>query len=476
MRTVFVIDDDHLMREVLSRVIEKSGYRVRGFQSPLQALPLMDSAYPDAVVSDVQMPGMTGVDFAREVRDRGIAVPVILVTADPSADLETRARDAAVSDVFEKPIRDVARFSAAVDRAVSAREDEEGKAGLDRLRMSFLTGLAHELRTPLTAIKLALDNLYAARTADLLPPGDLRSSEGRLLAIGQRNLDRIVRLVEGQLDLLQITLGDVSVSRRLVSIRDLVERAVADTKPAVRRHVEFGPGDTGSQIFIFTDPDRLRAVIRHLLEGPRADEARPVSMGCDLVDGSRSIEIDLQNLRDPLEGRGETFESRAFHRIVASLSGEIGLPPSGGEPRVSLRFPVLPRFDAREDFTVPLTSLREAAMLSGRSVAVLKCALKDHRRNGSCFSPGERSFFQRAAAALSEGDALIRARSEGSYYLVLVERSPEEVARITEFLRTDGSIPPDAAVEVEETALSTLSGEEHDARVRSVVEVVEEVR
>jgi len=475
MRTVFVIDDDHLMREVLSRVIEKSGYRVRGFQSPLQALPLMDSAYPDAVVSDVQMPGMTGIDFAREVRDRGIAVPVILVTADPSANLEARARDFAVSDVFEKPIRDVARFSAAVDRVVSAREDEEGRAGLDRLRMSFLTGLAHELRTPLTAMKLALDSLLAARTADLFPSDALRSGEGRLLAIGQRNLDRIVRLVEGQLDLFQITLGDVSGSRRLVSIQDLVERAVADTQPAVRRHVQFDPDETGDPIFMFTDSDRLRAVIRHLLEGPRADEACPVRIGYSLVDGSRVIEIGLQNLRDPFEGRGETFESRAFRRIVASFDGEIGLASSASEPRMSLRLPVLPRFDAREDFTVPLTSLREAAMLSGRTIAVLKCALKDHRPSGSCFSPGERSFFQRASAALSEGDTLIRARSEGSYYLLLVERSPEEISRIAEFLRTDGSTPAEAACEVEETLLSTLSGEEPKAGIRSVVEDVEQV-
>jgi len=486
MRSVFVIDDDHLMREVLSRFLEKGGFRVRAFQSPLHALPLMDSAYPDAVVSDVQMPGMNGVDLAREVRRRGIHVPVILVTATPSADIEERARELAVSDVFEKPIRDAGQFVAAVELAVSRREDDEREAGLDRLRMSFLAGLAHELRTPLTAMKLALDNLFAAQTAVSTAGGPhsaadgLRSTEGRLLAIGQRNLDRIIRLVEGQLDLLQITLGDVSVARRLVSIRDLIERAVADTQPLVRRRVELGSPASDDRIFVFTDPDRLRAVVRHLIEAGPADEGRPIAVDYRLVSDARGVELRLQNLRGPIGGGGETFESRAFHRIVASLCGEIRSSAPENETGVVLRLPVVPRFDAREDFMGPLTSLREAAMLSGRSVTVLRCAIRVPDRNGSCFSPRERSFFQRSAAVLSEGDALLRARTPGVYYLILVERDPDEIARVTEFLRTqqDEARGSDAEVEieVEETVLDTLSVEFRSTGIRAVVEEAEPVR
>ena len=490
MRSVFVIDDDHLMREVLSRFLEKGGFRVRAFQSPLHALPLMDSAYPDAVVSDVQMPGMNGVDLAREVRRRGIAVPVILVTASPSSDLEERARELAVSDVFEKPIRDAGRFVAAVDLAVSRREDDERQTGLDRLRMSFLAGLAHELRTPLTAMKLALDNLFAAHTVDSpvaermgAAADGMRSTEGRLLAIGQRNLDRIIRLVEGQLDLLQITLGDVSVARRLVSIRDLIERAVADSQPVVRRRVQLAPRANDDRLFVFTDPDRLRTVIRHLLESGPANGSRPVELEYGALDAEGTVELRMRNLKDPAAGGGETFESRAFNRIVASLCGEIrSSTPEGeapeGEAAVTLRLPVVPRFDAREDFTVPLTSLREAAMLSGRSVAVLRCELGQPGRNGSSFSPRERNFFQRAAAVLSEGDAFLRTRSEGIYFLVLVERSSDEIARVMEFLRAHGDTgaPTDVEVEVEETILDTIDGESEGAGLQAVVEEAEPVR
>jgi two-component system response regulator FixJ len=479
MRTVFVIDDDQLMREVLSRVLEKSGYRVRAFPSPLQALPLMDSAYPDAVVSDVQMPGMSGVDLAREIRDRGIAVPVVLVTANPSADLETRARDLGVSDIFDKPIRNTSQLAAAVDLAVSRREEEDGKAGLDRLRLSFLTGLAHELRTPLTAIKLALDNLFAARKADRLPADGAQSTESRLLAIGQRNLDRIIRLVEGQLDLLQITLGDVSVSRRLVSIRDLVERAVADTQPAVRKRIELGPRASDDRIFVFTDPDRLRAVIRYLLDGGAADENRPMEVVFGLADGGRKVEIGLQNLNGRNGETSETFESRAFHRIVASLGGEIRRSATAPEAEMTLVLPVLPRFDRREDFTSPMTGLREAAMLSGRAVSALKCVVAGPARTGSCFSREESEFFQRAAAVLSEGDALVRANAEGVYYLIVVERDHDEIVHITNFLGNRGEPAAEAEelaeVAVGEIAMGSISTEESGRDLRAVVEDVEPV-
>jgi len=458
MRTVFVIDDDGLMRELLSRLIEKSDFRVRAFPSPQHALPLIDSAYPDAIVSDVQMPGMTGIELARCVRERGIRVPFVLVTGKPGAEIEEQARQLDVSHVFEKPIKDASRLLGVVESAISKRHDEERTAGLDRLRLSFLTGLAHELRTPLTAIKLALESLFASREEDL------RSPEGRLVAIGQRNLDRIIRLVEGQLDLLQITLGDVSVARRLVCVHDLIQRAAGETQPSVRKKVVIEGMEGEERLFVFTDPDRLRAVVRFLLEGALRDEGDPVTIGCRMGGENDEIELRFDNVRvpaspcqaytcaqqagagsmpgveDSVEGSRhrsgvDPFETRAFHRIVSSLLGEIRIEDPDGRGPVVLRFPVRPRFDPREDFVVPLTSLREAAMLSGRTVTLLKCVIGDRRRNGPCFSQQEQEFFRRCGSALSEGDAVVRSQPDGAYCLVLVERSPDEISHIVEFLR-----------------------------------------
>lgn len=465
MRTVFVIDDDGLMREVLSRLLERRDYRVRAFQSPCHALPLIDSDYPDAVVSDVQMPEMTGLELARRLRERAARTPVILMTGAASPGVTDEAAKLGVSELFEKPIKDMDRFVTAIDRAISKRESEERDAGLDRLRMSFLTGLAHELRTPLTAIKLALENLYACHTADGA------STQGRLLAISQRNIDRIVRLVEGQLDLLQITLGDVSVARRMVSVRELLERAVAETQPRVRKRVVIEPAGDEECPFLFTDPDRLRAVIRYLLEAAACDAEHPLTVRYAADDDRRQIRLHFRNVccpairsaqdapaaapRIPGGAVVDAFETRAFHRIVASLGGEIrggGEEANGGggmDGDVALLLPMSPRFDNREDFDTPIGCLREAAMLGGRTISLVKCAVDHRARAGSCFSADEREFFKRCLSALSEGDALVRGRPDGTYYLGLVERRAEEIDHIADFLRAPGASGRAVAVEIE---------------------------
>jgi len=103
------------MREVLSRVIEKSGYRVPRFPIAAPACPSWDWRIPTRLWSDVQMPGMTGIDFARGSRP-GIAVPVILVHGGIPRPTWKRGLVTRGERRVREPIRDVARFSAAVDR------------------------------------------------------------------------------------------------------------------------------------------------------------------------------------------------------------------------------------------------------------------------------------------------------------------------------------------------------------------------
>ena len=156
---------------------------------------------------------------------------------------------------------------------------------------------------------------------------------------------------------------------------------------------------------------------------------------------------------------GDVFERRAFHRIVASLGGEIAETVEEGRKGVSLLFPVSPRFDRREDFDVPIGCLREAAMLSGRTISLLKCRVERGALDGSCFSAGEEEFFGRCVPALSEGDALLRGRPDGTYYLVLVERDTEEIDHIADFLRAPGAAGGTITVAVERTIPGGLPGD-----------------
>ena len=87
MTRLVIVDDDATMRATLGRFfrnapdLEVVGEACDG----LQALALIDEVEPDVVLMDVQMPGLDGIETARRLRAAGNAVPVLFVTAYPSA-------------------------------------------------------------------------------------------------------------------------------------------------------------------------------------------------------------------------------------------------------------------------------------------------------------------------------------------------------------------------------------------------------
>lgn len=80
MRTVLVVDDEPLIREVVVRYLKRDGYRVIECGDGERARQLIESHEPDLVVLDVMLPGIDGLDVCRWIRSRS-DVPVILLTA-----------------------------------------------------------------------------------------------------------------------------------------------------------------------------------------------------------------------------------------------------------------------------------------------------------------------------------------------------------------------------------------------------------
>jgi FixJ family two-component response regulator len=101
--TVFVVDDDGFMRELLARVLPDAGIPVRTFGSAFDLLAEVDFRSPCVLLLDVQMPGMSGPELQAELRERGVDVPIIFLTASADVPMAVAAmRDGAV-DFLEKP-------------------------------------------------------------------------------------------------------------------------------------------------------------------------------------------------------------------------------------------------------------------------------------------------------------------------------------------------------------------------------------
>ena len=130
---VLVVDDDEHVRRALVRALEGRGHDVVAVTAAEHALTELRSAPFDAVLSDISMPGMDGLDLLRALREHGLEVPIVLVTGRPNLETATQALELGAVGYLTKPV-ELARLRSEVDRAVAlgrlARAKREAQADL----------------------------------------------------------------------------------------------------------------------------------------------------------------------------------------------------------------------------------------------------------------------------------------------------------------------------------------------------------
>lgn len=182
MIRIVLIEDDNLMREWLGRSLTTRGYQVERFRRAEEALEMLCTDTPDAVVTDIRMPGMSGIELGRTLLARGVDVPLVFMTADSSESLGVDALAIGVRRLLRKPFGDLSELWAAVEDAVAESiSNSSGDVAL----------ASHALRTPLMAVKMAFEGLTAGRELD--------AREKHLVEIAARNLDRLASALEDHL-------------------------------------------------------------------------------------------------------------------------------------------------------------------------------------------------------------------------------------------------------------------------------------
>jgi two-component system response regulator MprA len=100
---ILVVDDDRAVRESLRRSLSFNGYSVALAQDGLEALDLISSDRPDAVVLDVMMPRLDGLEVCRQLRSTGDDLPILVLTARDSVSERVAGLDAGADDYLPKP-------------------------------------------------------------------------------------------------------------------------------------------------------------------------------------------------------------------------------------------------------------------------------------------------------------------------------------------------------------------------------------
>ena len=122
---ILVVDDDAPIRRMLVRTLAAEGFEARTAPDGGAALAAIEESAPDVLVLDVAMPGLDGLDVARRVRTKGLAFPILLLTARDAVAERVAGLDAGADDYLVKPFATeelLARIRALLRRGREPRE------------------------------------------------------------------------------------------------------------------------------------------------------------------------------------------------------------------------------------------------------------------------------------------------------------------------------------------------------------------
>ncbi|WP_323001599.1 sigma-54 dependent transcriptional regulator [Denitromonas sp.] len=118
MEHILIVDDDKAIRQTLKVHFQQCGFRVSLAETAEEGVNLVMSSNVNAIVSDIRLPGLDGLSFLREVKQRFPSMPVIMITAFHDLEMTVAAMQGGATDYVPKPI-DLTELDAALERALS---------------------------------------------------------------------------------------------------------------------------------------------------------------------------------------------------------------------------------------------------------------------------------------------------------------------------------------------------------------------
>ncbi|HIJ86819.1 MAG TPA: response regulator [Desulfuromonadales bacterium] len=225
---ILIVDDETDIAQVLKLQLEESGYITNWAADGETALQQLWANNYDLVLLDMRMPGISGVDVLRRIRDNCFDSAVIMMTAHGNESLVVECMKAGAADYVAKPF-DLDDMMMRIERALENRRTVRLKKALEQEKDDFIFMLSHDMKNPLTAVIGSIDIVREGRLGGVSP------EQAEYLQAAIESCQEVVTMIDNLLDMQRFDTGRMQSRISPVNPYALLETAVKHFSAAAER-------------------------------------------------------------------------------------------------------------------------------------------------------------------------------------------------------------------------------------------------
>ncbi len=213
-KRLLIIDDEDIVLKSCQRILRDSGYSIDTASNGEEGLSMLDLDDYDLVVTDLMMPGMSGMDVLRTIKEKKIDVTVVIFTGFATAETAREALKTGAFDYIPKPFTPE-EFRDVVNNALNAKGDEEANM------LDLMAIVSHELKSPVSVVQTTAQTLAKGYF------GNLEPKQKEILNTIIRNCQYLEDIIRSYVDLSKMELDSLeSFEKNIEFIEDVLKPVI----------------------------------------------------------------------------------------------------------------------------------------------------------------------------------------------------------------------------------------------------------
>lgn len=351
---VLVVEDDRVAHKIVKKFLDHSGLRYVGANSAEEAMQYLQHTVPDLIFSDIQMPGVDGIQFCKHLRSMGMTrdVPVIFFTGMKDMETMSRAYEAGANDYVVKPLREIELVTRArrhiqeYQRKTAAKNKIHSLNKQNESKTRFLGVASHDLRNPLVSIRGISQFLESEKF------GELNESQREMVNTIIAASESMLTLVEDLLDVSKIESDHMDINCEEIAPAELLEHASKLHLPtAEKKSINIDFIDKTEKAMALIDRKLVSRVIDNLVTN--AIKFSPANTNIHLAADRENDWITVT-----IDDEGPGIPEDEFGKLFKEFSRTSNLP-TGGESSSGIGLYVVKRIVQRHNGEVTVCNRPE---------------------------------------------------------------------------------------------------------------------